>query len=209
MGVPKRDIAIFEADNSGTAAVPYTKVAEDQRIWRQIYDAQSRNLQSTDNLNILTTVFTRKFLKIVDEEPLDEWQTAPIYQFFRSRMSTASTIALIGRGAFKHNPNATEDFWEFFSGFMGLFMGLPRFLLPKAWDARTRLTNACTKHLKDIADRYDDIQAADSDWGEDLGSRVNRSRDKACVDDGVSIEGRGSLLAGFMLGYVYFHFSIL
>jgi hypothetical protein len=208
IGVPKRDIAIFEADDSGSAAVPYTNVAEEQRIWRHIHDAQSHNLQSTDSLNMLTTVFTQEFLKIVDEEPLDGWQAVPIYQFFRSRMTTASTVALIGRGVFKHSPNLTEDFWEFFPGFMSLFIGLPRFLLPKVWDARARLTTACTKHLRDIADRYGSIQAADPDWDEDLGSRVNRSRDKVCVESGISIEGRGSLLAGFMIGHVHFRLSI-
>lgn len=73
IGVPKRDIAIFEADESGSAAVPYTKVAEEQRIWLHIHDAQNRNLQGADSRSTLTTVFIREFLKIVDVEPLDEW----------------------------------------------------------------------------------------------------------------------------------------
>ena len=202
IGVPKRDVAIFEADDSGSAAVPYTKVPEDQRIWRHMHEAQNRNLQSTDYVNTLTAVFTREFLRVLDEEPLDEWRSVPIYRFFLNRMGTASSITLLGRGVYKLNPNLTEDFWEFSSGFLSLFMGIPRFLLPKVWDARMRLTDACTKHLKDISDRYDAIQAADLDWDEDLGSRINRSRDKACLDGGISVEGRGSLLAGFMIGYV-------
>jgi hypothetical protein len=136
----------------------------------------------------------------VDEQPLDEWTSMPIYSFFRNTMTTASTISLIGRGVVKHNPNLTEDFWEFFSGFMTLFFGLPRFLAPKAWDARSRLQNACTRHLQSISGKYDSIHAADPDWDEDLGSRVNRCRDKVRFDCGISVEGRGSLLAGFLIG---------
>lgn len=85
-------------------------------------------------------------------------------------------------------------------GAYGTVYGLPRFLLPEVRDARARLTDACTKHWKGIADRYDSIQASDPDWDEDLGSRANRSHDKVCVDDGISIEERGSFLAVFMIG---------
>jgi hypothetical protein len=199
--VPKEDLAIFEADDSGSSSVPYSQVPEEKRIWRHVHDAQHQHLTGTDSLNHLTTVFTREYLDIVNQEPLDESRTVPIYRWFRDRMATASTISLIGRGVYKHNPRLTEDFWEFFAGFMGLFMGFPRLLLPKVWDARKRNNNACTKHLRAIEDRYEEIDAADPNWDEDLGSRVNRLRDKACRDHGVSVEGRGTLLAGFMLGY--------
>lgn len=46
-------------------------------------------------------------------------------------MTTASTIALIGRGVFKHNLNLTKDFWEFFLGLMELFMGSHAFSYQK------------------------------------------------------------------------------
>ena len=96
----------------------------------------------------------------------------------------------------------TEDFWNLMDQFVSLFFGIPRFLAPKAWDARSRLKEACTQHLRDIEEKYDSIQVADPDWEENLGSRANRAKNKAFRDHGLSIEGRGAQLAGFLIGYV-------
>ncbi|KAF4634070.1 hypothetical protein G7Y89_g4045 [Cudoniella acicularis] len=200
VGLPKRDLAIFEVDDSGSAAAPLTNVPEERRIWRHIHHAHGPNLQSTRGLEVLTKVFTREFLEVVNRQPLDEWTTTPIYRFFRNEMSTASGIALIGRGPFIHNPRLMEDFWEFFAGFMSLFLGLPRFMAPKIFDARTRMVDACVSTLKSIEGRYESIQAKNLDWDEDLGSRVNQDREKAMIDCGLSIEGRGAMMAGFLIG---------
>jgi hypothetical protein len=62
IGLPRRDIAIFEADDSGSAGTPLRNVPEKQRIWRQVHEAQSRNFRSGEPLNILTKVFTRNSL---------------------------------------------------------------------------------------------------------------------------------------------------
>ena len=71
---------------------------------------------------------------------------------------------------------------------------------PKVWDARQRLNEACIRHLRGIGDRYDEIQKEDPDWDIELGNRVNRLRDKTLRDAGLSVEGRGAQLAGFLIG---------
>jgi hypothetical protein len=211
IAMPKRDIAIYEADTSGSFVAPLTPIPEEKRIWRKVHDVQHHHLSNGKPLSILTRVFTVEFEKTLDEMPLNEWTTVPIYKFFRNSMSTASTISLIGSRVFKENPELINDFWAYMEGFMVLFMKLPRFLNPKVWEARDRLTSACVRHLKWLEDRYDRIQTEDPDWDQDLGSRVNRLRDKALFDSGVSVEGRGVQLAGFLIGYVFsfHHFSFL
>jgi hypothetical protein len=203
IGVPKRDLAIYEADKSGSSATPLTSISEEKRIWRQLHQVQHHHLSTSVPLIILTRVFTTEFEKIMDEIPLDEWTTLLVYKFVRTSMSTASTISLIGSGVFKENPNLIDDFWIYFEGFMALFMGLPRFMNPKVYEARERLTAACIKHLKSFEDKYDEIQKQDPDWDEDLGSKVNRLRDKALLDAGLSIEGRGAHLGGYLIGYTF------
>jgi len=200
IGVTGRDAAIWENDKSGHHATPLSNIPEDERIWRHTNESQSRILQSGEELKILTKVFTEEMFRLVDEEPLDEWQTVPIYRHFRDKMANASTISIIGRGVFRYNPKMIEDFWIFNDGLTKLFFGIPRFLVPKISDARDRLRNACIKVLENLDEEYDSLQASDPDWHEILGSRVNRLRDKAAHDSGISIKGRGSLLAGFLIG---------
>ena len=72
--------------------------------------------------------------------------------------------------------------------------------MPKAWDARERLLNEFVRHLRDVEERYEEIQKADLDWDPDFGAKINRLRDKANKDCGVSLEGRGALCLGFMMG---------
>lgn len=200
IGVPTKDVNKFETDKSGHHVTPLSNIQDSERIWRHTHEAQSRTLQSGDQVEVLGQVFTREMLRIANDEPLGEWTTVPLHHTFKNKMSTASTISLIGRGAFRYNPKLIEDFWVFMDGFMGLFLGYPRFLAPKAWDARDRLTKACTKVLESVEEEYDSLQSSDPDWDENIGSRVNRLRDKASRDCGISISGRGSLLAGFLIG---------
>jgi len=207
--MPKRDLAIYEADTSGSFVAPLTSIPEEKRIWRKVHEVQHHHLSSGNPLNILIRVFTAEFEKTLDEIPLDVWTPVPIYRFFRKSMSTAANISLIGSRVSEENPELNEDFWSYFEGFMWFFMKLPRFLNPKVWEARERLTIACVKHLQSFGDRYNEIQKEDPDWDQDLGSRVNRLRDKVLFDAGMSIEGRGAQLAGFLIGYVFsfHHFS--
>lgn len=198
-GVPKADLVAFEEDTSGHGIVPLTNVPEEKRIWKHIHEPQGKTLQSADQMKVLSTVFTREFLAVADEK-LPEEETILLWKFFRNKMTTASSMALLGSNVYKQSPQTTEDFWAWFVSFLSFFIGFPRFLIPNSWDARSRLNESFAKHLRSVEERYDSIQVADPDWDPDLGSRMNRLRDKASRDDGVSIEGRGALMLGFMMG---------
>lgn len=200
LSLPKPDIAIFEADKSGSAVDPLISIPEHERIWRNLHHINGHGLQSSVDLGILTNTFTREILDVMNQQPLET--TVSIYTFFRNQMSTAAGITIIGRGAFVQNPKMTEDFWEFSAGFMTLFFGIPRFLSPKVFEARDRLVEACVKTINKTAGRWDAILAADEDWNEEFGSRLNRDREKAMIESGLSIEGRGAMMAGFLIGYV-------
>ena len=74
-------------------------------------------------------------------------------------------------------------------------------MAPTVFGGRDRMTVGCVAHLKNMDGRHEEIEAADPEWDEDMGSRVNRHRDKAMREGGVSVEGRGAFLAGFLIGY--------
>ncbi|KAG9235358.1 cytochrome P450 [Amylocarpus encephaloides] len=178
IGVPRGDMKIFEYDDSESMTTPLTQIPEEKRIWQHRHHAIVHSLKNTEALNILTRVFTREIMELANQQHLGEWQTGP----------------------FKQNPDLAKDFWEFMRGFMVLFFGIPRLIAPKPYAARDRLIQACTKHLRDIESRYDGIIAANAEWDEDLGSRVNRDLDKVMKDVGISPEGRGAMMGGFMIG---------
>jgi hypothetical protein len=201
VGLSKVDLAIFEADTSGPFAIPLSNVPENKRIWRQIHENQDHQLSSPRQLDVLMDIFSANFEVILDNLPNDQWTTVLIYKFVRKAVSTASTIALMGKWPFQNNNEFIDDFWAYFEGIIALFMRLPRFLNPKVFEARERLTAACIEHLKGLDDEYNEIQKRDMDWETNLGAKVNRLRDKTLLDAGMSMKGRGALLAGFLIGY--------
>lgn len=212
INVPKADLKIFQNDNSGPAkdAFPGTEIPEEQRIWRHIHHAQAVNLQSKEGLEAIVRVFTREFLTVLKEDELEigEWKELGMYHWFRTKMSTASTVALIGRRIFEHNPQTIEDFWEYFAGFMSLFLGLPDFMNAKIVAARERSMDGFVELLKSVEGegKYEGIMRSEEEWDEDLGSMFNRAGDKAMRECGVTLEGRGRLMAGSLIGYVVFAF---
>jgi len=125
IGMPKDDIVIYEADTSGSFATPLTSVPEEKRIWRHMHEVQHHHLSTAGALASLTRVFTAEFEKILDEIPNDEWISVPIYKFWRTSMSTASTISLVGSGVFRESSTLIDDFWEYMEGFLDLFMTFP------------------------------------------------------------------------------------
>ena len=72
IGIPKRDLAIYEADTSGSFAAPLSNVPEEKRIWRKLHEIQHHYLSTSNHLNVLTCVFTAEFKRIIDEIPLNE-----------------------------------------------------------------------------------------------------------------------------------------
>lgn len=210
--LPATDARLLEADTSGHGTLPFpgSNVPDEKRIWKAVYDGQTKSLHGAEQLEILSSIFLREFLSSLSsltgevEDGGEDGKEVLLFQTFRDKMSTASGHAILGTNLFTSNPSIdiTADFWHSFSSFLSFFVGFPRFLIPQAWDARERVKSACMEHLKRLEERYDDIQREDAEWDPDLGTKINRLRDKANRDMGVSIEGRGSLILGFMMGYV-------
>ena len=197
----KHDLKIYQDDTSGSSAIPWTDIPEDKRIWHALHEAQNKHVQGVEHLGVLSRVFSSSFQQTMKSATTEEWETINLYEFFRNSFSDASETALLGNTAFKVNPRLTEDFWIFFSGFLGFVLGAPKFMLKKCHAARTRLIDTYVRHLENVDDRYDSIQQANPDWDPDLGARVNRLRDKSIKDKGVSLRGRAALQMGFMIGY--------
>lgn len=206
INIPAADLKIFQNDNSGPGkdSFPGTEIPEEQRIWRHIHHAQAVNLQSKEGLEAIVRVFTREFLTVLEEDELEigEWKELGMYEWFRTKMSTASTIALVGRRIFEYNPHTIADFWEYFAGFMSLFLGLPDFMNAKIVAARERSMDGFVRLLKSIEGegKYEGIMKSEEEWDENLGSMFNRSGDKAMRECGVTLEGRGRLMAGSLIG---------
>ena len=199
-GLPPGDAKILEDDNSGTDLYPLSDDVGNTRIWRHIHTAQKSQLSKHTSLNILTNKFSDEFFQFINEDIKDPGKTYPIGRFVRDNMFRASTTNLIGSAVFKCHPNLTTDFYELTSGFTSLFFGLPRWIFPKGCDARGRILRSMRQHLTNVTSIYDGIEAADLDWELNLGSKLNRLRDKALIDSGISLEGRASMYLAFMFG---------
>ena len=217
-GIGRKDAQIFTDDESG----PYAKPLElprhggkgkegAPRIWRAIHEAHL-NVQSGKALSVLSAVFTKEFQWVLDgyEKDLqvkgqgaEAWETTTLFNgFFKNKMSTATGRALMGTEIFNYESDLVAVFWGFFDGFLPLFFGMPRIMYPRIYAARDRLHTAFLKMLKRQEGIYEELHKKDVDWIEELGGRINRSRDEAHRDSGISLEGRAQLMSSFLIGYV-------
>jgi len=212
-GLGSRDVKVFNDDESGPFAKPWDFLSHDgkgkegaPRIWRAVHEAHM-SVQSGKSLRALSEVFAKEFewvLDSYDKEVIarrkDDWDTTSLYYgLFRNLMSTASTRALMGTKIFDYEPNVVTDFWEWFNGFLPLFFGMPRLFYPKVYAAKDRLDDGFIKMLKELEGRYEVVRTCDEPWIEDLGSRINRLRDEAHIDAGISLKGRAQLMVIFMI----------
>lgn len=136
----------------------------------------------------------------------DEWTNIPDFYFLVQKVTfKAATTAICGPHLLRMNPTFTEDFWDFDSRITGLFKTLPRWLIPKSYAIRDKLTKNIAEWHAYAKDHFDweDDKVEKEEWEEFYGSKLMRERARAFAEvDGLNDEGRAANDLGMIWGSV-------
>ncbi|KAE8443147.1 hypothetical protein EG329_002316 [Mollisiaceae sp. DMI_Dod_QoI] len=190
-GSPPEARPVFERDNTGVFKEPLPNsngIEPHNRVFRITHQALHRNLQG----NALIDLADRSLkglaaeLSALDVE-YNGWTEIPdLYAIIKKTVFKASTSAMCGPHLFELNPNFTNDFWEFDSKMPGLFKNLPRWLIPRSFQIRDKLTASITKWHRFASEHVDaaDPNLINVEWEEYFGARVmrERKRDHDAID---------------------------
>ena len=136
-----------ESDDSGRGPRPHpsSNVKFENRIWFHTHDSAAIYLSGL-HLKPLVADFQHRLGSRMDSITLDDqrMEFADLYGFLYDLLSPTQIDTLFGTSFLAMNPNFAFDFREFHRGLPYLLRGYPRWLSPKAWDARER----CLESIK-------------------------------------------------------------
>lgn len=189
-GTPASAMHIYHGDNSGIAPTPLpnTHVRQELRLYHHQHQAAHRFLTG-EALRRMTDRFMRFLSEELhhDTTVSREWLEFPdLYEFWKSRIFHAATKALFGPCLLSLNPNFEQDFWEYVDSTPTLMKSLPRWMVPRAYDARDRVFTAVkTWHrFARVHSDYRKNTPEDPEWDEFWGSAWIKVRQQFCQDTG-------------------------
>ncbi|KAI1413417.1 cytochrome P450 [Hypoxylon sp. FL1857] len=191
-GMAREEIEMFEGDKSGRKKIPISgteAIPETQRHWYNHHQIYAKYLSSAKYTEILTNTFYRFFSERLNEgHPLETWTSVRLYDFMKTAMAESAIKAMFGTVLLEANPDLIKCYWEFDEIAGILVWGLPRFLIPRAYNVRERLHNM-TKRQTEIAYKEFDWDGVDanSDWDPYWGSRFSREIARWLKDAGFSV----------------------
>lgn len=205
-GLPKPALALYNADDSGTAfnAHPQSKVAPHNRIFYLQHKATVTNL-SGSALNDLTRRFLENLRQRILKSSIgSEWVEMPdLYSFLQVELFHASVEAMCGPIIFCLSPDFTREFWEFDRWMPNLFKGYPRWMIPGSYRALDKALNSIKQWHAFAHEHYDASQIVpnNEDWDMYFGSKLIKERleysgkIKSMDEDAVASEDLGLLWA--------------
>ena len=130
----------------GPRSHPLSNVKAENRIWFHTRDSAATYL-SGPHLKSLASRFQYHFRSRMEELSLpDGWSlNTDLYTFVYNVMFPTQIEVLFGTTFLTLNPNFASDFREFHRGLSYLLRGYPRWMVPKAWDARERCLTSIKK----------------------------------------------------------------
>lgn len=162
-------------------------------------------LLRADRVHELTAGFTRLMREQLADELCgggDDIQEVGIYAWLRPLMFRASTMAFMGERIFEVYPEFGDDFFEFLGTWLGVFFGIPRCLIPDAYQIRAKTLDGLERwqtYLHDQCKGKPVDPGGDVEWEPLCGSRFYRARQQYYESRGNSIRAR----AGLDLGLVF------
>lgn len=181
LGVSKKIISFYIADDSGMAAKPHvgSKVKQEDRVFYfQIRTAHK--YLSGQHLHSLNDRFLATLDRDLETKEIgQDWVEYPdLYKFLQSTVTRASIETVYGRALLDLNPTFIDDFWEFEANAPRFLRGMPRWLMPNAYRARDKLVNAFMKTHTFAHSRsdYSKTGPRDPEWEPMLGSKLIRTR---------------------------------
>ena len=156
-GSSKQDMKYWHSDNSGITIDPHPQslVKPENRGHHTMYHAISRGLTSC-NLRIAGENFQAALQRRIDTVPVhNEWvEMDDLYSFLLPLISESTFTAMFGSRFLEIFPDFAENFWTFHRKMRKLAVGWPRWIMPKAWEARDYCLSAL-KQWRGIHEKED------------------------------------------------------
>ncbi len=136
---PKQDMTFFRADKSGITHDPHPQspTKPTDRVFYLMHKATVDCLAGS-HITIAAQKFQAALERRIDAVPVrDEWvEMDDLFSFLRPLVSYSTVEAMCGANFLTTFPDFIDSFWNFNSRMPKLLQGWPRWMMPKAWQAR-------------------------------------------------------------------------
>jgi hypothetical protein len=190
MGSPKAAIDHYKSENGNTDYIQTTHIRQ---------HTTGSNLGLLDKR--LFDVMKRTISETLNNVPQGEWKDIPdLYAFLEYHVSHAIAETLLGSSIISTYPEIITDLWIHIEATDQFFMGLPRFLIPKAYAARDRLLGAIRSWAVE-SEALRKANAVNTTWDPVAGSGLLQEREKLYGEmPGHGVEGRSAQTLGLLYG---------
>ncbi|RYC55256.1 hypothetical protein CHU98_g10948 [Xylaria longipes] len=181
LNLPRQALQIYEADNSGMNSTPRegSVVAPERRLKFMIAHNLNKFL-SSHYLDTLNKQYLSLLVGDLDSLPIgDTWINFPDLFVFIQRINFRASIkTLAGLEIFNVYPDIIEDLIVFQSHVPDMLYRMPRWLIPRAHQARKRLLGGI-RRWHEYASQQSDIHKVapdDPDWEPFFGTKLIKAR---------------------------------
>ena len=158
----KEDMKIYEADNSGVAHEPHPRssIKPEDRVLHYIHKSIAETL-SGPQLTIAAQRFKDALVSQTKASPITgEWvEMEDLFTFVQPMISRSTFQAMCGASFLQKFPEYYEDFWYFNQNMPKFLHRFPRWIIPRAWQARDRCFAAMKKWRKMCQEEGDASEA--------------------------------------------------
>ncbi|KAH7069669.1 cytochrome P450 [Paraphoma chrysanthemicola] len=135
-----------------------------------------QHVTGTSLISMSRKVHERLSLNIGNQTNGTEWlHISDLFSFVQNHVTVAITETLMGTDIIEQYPQMNADQWTFMDSSIEIVMGLPRFVISRAYDARDRLlTNL--KRWNQTSDALRNAGKADTTWDASAGSGLMQER---------------------------------
>lgn len=140
--LPKKDMPFFWSDRTGSSHDPHTQSpprAADQRVAYLMLKTSAEYL-SRGNLAATAERYQIAMKNQLSDVPIQgEWvEMDDLFDFARRLVANATCESILGSTFLTQFPDFVDNFYVYNSRIRRLLQGWPRFLIPRAWQARKR-----------------------------------------------------------------------
>ena len=207
LGMPDHIIPLYSGDNSGQLLkpMPGSHVRPENRIRFLHTKATHQHLTGVNG-----TRLGARFMKVLDRNISNdisignEWvELSDLWPFIQNLVFSAATETMCGSFLLSLNPTLTKDFWAFDQKVPLLMKGLPRWLVPGAYNRRDKVLSSI-KRWHAFANEHSDVSKTgpnDPEWDPYFGTKLVKARQKFLQEieimdaDGRASEDLGLLFA--------------
>ncbi len=186
-GMPKRALAAYRADDSGSHRRPHpdSNVAPHNRVdflTHQILFKAFGGSGLNTSFDRCAGILRRNLESLAIPE--DDWVEMPdLWAFFQAQLGTAVLEGLYGPALSRLSPGFLQDLWAFDKATPKLAKLMPKFLIPEAYRVRGRLLDGIRRWHDHARQHFDDSSiAADGDADPYWGSSMVRARQEVLLN---------------------------